>query len=197
MKQPVQRVIQLTDPRALRALAHPTRLRLLTLLRTAGPLTATQAAAKTGESAGTCSFHFRQLARWGLCEETGTGRGRERPWRATAAATSWSDVGASPEMVEASRMFSRVVAQGCHEGLLRWLDRRADEPLAWQQAADFGDVLLHLTPEELAEIVRQVHAVVEAAAQREAGRTAPYAGARLVQLVTFSYPLDVTDPRNG
>jgi hypothetical protein len=100
-------------------------------------------------------------------------------------------------MAEASRVFSRVVAQDYHDGFLRWLARRALEPLAWQQAADFADVLLYLTPQELAEIVRQVHAVVEAAARRDARRPRPYAGARLVQLVTISYPLDATDPRNA
>jgi hypothetical protein len=39
-----RRSLELTDPRALRAVAHPLRLRLVGLLRREGPLTATQAA---------------------------------------------------------------------------------------------------------------------------------------------------------
>ena len=71
-----RRTVELNDPRALRALAHPVRLSLVSLLRRAGPLTATQAGERIGESATTCSFHLRQLARYGLVEEAGGGRGR-------------------------------------------------------------------------------------------------------------------------
>src|SRR4051794_27237968 len=90
MPQTPKGTVQLTDPRALRALAHPTRLQLVGLLRQEGPLTATQAGERLGESPASCSFHLRQLAKWGLVEEAGGGRGRERPWRATARYTSWA-----------------------------------------------------------------------------------------------------------
>ena len=102
--------VELTDPRALRALAHPVRLTLVSLLRREGPLTATQAGERIGESATTCSFHLRQLARYGLVEEAGGGRGRERPWRATATATSWPSVAETPEQAAASELLSSVVA---------------------------------------------------------------------------------------
>lgn len=197
MSRPPQRALELTDPRALRALAHPTRLKLLTLLRTVGPLTASQAAERTGESAGSCSFHFRQLAKWGLCESAGGGHGREHPWRATAAATSWSDVGASPEMAEASRIFSRVVAEGYLEGFLHWLDARERQSLAWQEAADFGDVVLYLTAEELAETVRALRKLIETAARRTSNRPVPSPDARMVQFVMMSYPLDDKDSGVG
>ena len=80
-------VTRLTDPRALRAYAHPVRMKLVGLLRTEGPLTATRAAELLGESSGTCSFHLRQLAKYGLVEEAGGGTGREKPWRATTTST--------------------------------------------------------------------------------------------------------------
>jgi len=76
--------IELTDPRALRAYAHPVRGKLVGLLRRRGPLTATQAAELLGESSGTTSFHLRQLAKYGLAEEAPGGRGREKPWQATS-----------------------------------------------------------------------------------------------------------------
>ena len=60
---------ELTDPRALRAYAHPIRMALLSLLRREGPHTATEAAAVIGESVASCSFHLRQLAKYGLIEE--------------------------------------------------------------------------------------------------------------------------------
>jgi predicted transcriptional regulator len=73
-------VKRLTDPRALRALAHPLRISLVGLLRREGPLTATRAGGLLGESSASCSFHLRQLAKYGLVEEAGGGKGRERPW---------------------------------------------------------------------------------------------------------------------
>ena len=54
-------VSRLTDPRALRALAHPTRLTLLGLLRLHGPLTATKAGELPGEFSQRL-LHLRQLA---------------------------------------------------------------------------------------------------------------------------------------
>jgi hypothetical protein len=81
-------VTRLTDPRALRAYAHPVRMALVGLLRTERPLTATRGAELLGELSGTCSFHLRQLAKYGLVEEAGGGTGREKPWRATATSTA-------------------------------------------------------------------------------------------------------------
>ncbi|MGH3064964.1 MAG: winged helix-turn-helix domain-containing protein, partial [Gaiellaceae bacterium] len=80
----MKRATELTDPGALRALAHPVRIRLLGLLRREGPLSASEAGRRIGESSGSASYHLRQLARFELVEEAGGGRGRERPWRATS-----------------------------------------------------------------------------------------------------------------
>src|SRR6476659_5694344 len=92
-----EKTLTLTDPRALRALAHPTRLKLVGLLRKHGPLTATQAGVLLDEVPASASFHLRQLAKYGLVEEAPGGRGRERPWRSSAAITSWANVGDTPE----------------------------------------------------------------------------------------------------
>ena len=72
---------KLTDPRAMRAVAHPIRIALLEVLGTEGPLTATEAGERIGESPTTCSFHLRQLAKYGFIEEVAGVAGRKRPWR--------------------------------------------------------------------------------------------------------------------
>src|ERR1700735_1064515 len=78
---PAGRSVQkLTDPRAIRALAHPVRMALLELLAHTGTLTATQASDALGESPANCAFHLRTLAKYGFVREAGGGRGRERPW---------------------------------------------------------------------------------------------------------------------
>lgn len=73
--------LPVTDPKAMRAVTHPVRLALLEALTFRGPLTATQAGELIEESPTTCSFHLRQLAKYGFVEEAGRGKGRARPWR--------------------------------------------------------------------------------------------------------------------
>src|SRR5580692_2336992 len=126
-ERPARAATRVTDPRALRALAHPVRLSLMGLLRTQGPLTATKAAELLGESAASCSFHLRQLAKYGLVEEAGGGKGRERPWRATAISTEWAAGGPDPATAEAGAMLSRVVVEHYFQQAIEWLDRRGGE----------------------------------------------------------------------
>src|SRR3984893_15394384 len=59
---PVRRI---RDANTLRGLAHPVRIQLLEELALVGPMTATELAARVGESAANCSWHLRQLARYG------------------------------------------------------------------------------------------------------------------------------------
>src|SRR3954447_27094394 len=136
-----RRTVELTDPRALRALAHPTRLELMGLLRRGGPLTATQAGEQMDESAACCSFHLRQLAKYGVVEEAGGGRGRERPWRATAISTEWAARGADEEADAAGTLLNRVVVERYLQSAIGWLERRGSEQPEWVEAAMISDAL--------------------------------------------------------
>jgi len=179
-----RRTIELTDPRALRAVAHPTRLKLVGLLRREGALTATQAGEHIGESPASCSFHLRQLAKYGLVEEAGGGRGRERPWRATATFTTWPNVASDPELAAASQLLNRVVLDRYVERIDRWIEARPDDAPAWQAAASFGDVGLRATHEQLAELTREFEALLMRYAEQES----PDADARHVSLIFFGFP---------
>jgi DNA-binding transcriptional ArsR family regulator len=183
-----QRTIELTDPRALRAVAHPTRLKLVGLLRREGPLTATRAGELIGESPSSCSFHLRQLAKHGLVEEAGGGRGRERPWRATALFTAWPNVARDPELAAAAELLSAVVVERYFEQVMRWLELRADDPVAWQEAATFGDRMLYLTSDELAQLDRDLEALLAPYHERTAVPGARPEGARLVSFIRFGFP---------
>src|SRR5215470_1357547 len=120
-------VTRITDPKALRALAHPIRMSLIGLLRTEGPLTATRAAELLGESSASCSFHLRQLAKYGMAEEAEGGRGRERPWQATTMSTDVADLADDPEFAAASGRFRVVLAERYFHWLMRWLAERPSE----------------------------------------------------------------------
>jgi len=183
-----RRTIELTDPRALRAVAHPVRLQLVGLLRREGPLTATQAGELIGESPASCSFHLRQLAKWGLVEEAGGGRGRERPWRATALFTAWPNVAHDPEQAAASGLLSQVVAERYFEQVMQWLRQRGDDPVEWQEAATFGDRMLYVTSDELAELGREIEALLERYHERTASPETRPEDARLVNFIRLAFP---------
>ncbi len=73
-------------PQQLRALTHPVRLRMLGILRTEGPATATVLAQRLGLNTGATSYHLRQLAQHGFIDDDAErGNGRERWWRAAHA----------------------------------------------------------------------------------------------------------------
>jgi predicted ArsR family transcriptional regulator len=187
-------VVQLTDPRALRAVAHPTRLKLLALLRRVGPLTATQAGARIEESPAGCSFHLRQLAKWGLVEEAGGGRGRARPWRATASGHEWASraPGGGPD--EAGDMLTRVVVERWFEESLRWVDRRQEESEEWAEGAVLGDRMLYLTTAELEDLNRRIGRLLEPYARRVSDHAARPAAARAVTFIQLAFPIDDEEP---
>ena len=188
--------VELSDARALRAVAHPVRLALVGLLRREGPLTATRAGALLGESATTCSFHLRQLARYGLVEEAGGGRGRERPWRATASFTSWPSVAENPEAQVAADALTAVVARRYFERLMRWLEHRSEDAREWREAPLFGDTIIVATAQELVELGRQLDELLEPYRRRLAEqREAWPPGARHVMVVKLAFPADDDLPR--
>ena len=183
-------VTRLTDPRALRAYAHPVRMALVGLLRTEGPLTATRAAELLGESSGTFSFHLRQLAKYGLVEEAGGGTGREKPWRATTTSTAWDSTGSTPEAAAATGLLNTVIAERYFEQLMRWLEASPDQPPEWQQAALFGDRILYVTAEELEELGRRARELVDEYFERQLKPELRPPGSRLVTWLDLAFPND-------
>jgi predicted ArsR family transcriptional regulator len=184
----VPATVELTDPRTLRGLAHPVRLALIGLLRRVGPLTATEAGERIGESPASCSFHLRQLAKYGLVVEAGGGRGRRRPWRATAHSTSWPSVPSDPEQSAAATQLGAVVAGRYHAATIDYLERRRAEPAEWQRAGGLGDTFLFLTAAELAQLSDELDALLApyAARVREPGLRPQ--GARHVTFIQVAIP---------
>jgi DNA-binding transcriptional ArsR family regulator len=186
-------VVQLTDPRALRAVAHPTRLKLLGELRRVGPLTATQAGDRIGESPAGCSFHLRQLAKYGLVEEAGGGRGRARPWRATSMGHEWASRGPGGEPDEASDMLTRVVVERWFEESLAWIDRRSGETEEWAEAALCEDRLLYVTPAEFEDLSRRVGELLEPYVRRVTDPALRPPEARPATYIQLGFPIEDDD----
>jgi predicted ArsR family transcriptional regulator len=157
-------------------------------------LTATQAGERIGESPAGCSYHLRQLAKYGLVTEAGGGRGRARPWQATAMGHEWASRGPSGEPDEASDLLTRVVVERWFEESLNWVERRAEETEVWAEAAVIDERLLYLTPTELEELNRQVAELVAPYQRRITDLDARPTGARAVTFIQLGFPIDADDP---
>lgn len=181
------RSVRLTDPRALRAYAHPTRMQLVGLLRRSGPFTATRAAELTGESVASCSYHLRILAKYGLVEEAPGGRGREKPWRATARFTDWPEYSEDAGVAQAADALTVAVTEHYFERVVRTMESRHRLPRAWQEAEQFGDSLVHLTPEELTDLGERMRALLKPYEERESDPSLRPEGARAVSVLRIAF----------
>ncbi|MGW3076242.1 winged helix-turn-helix domain-containing protein [Kitasatospora sp. NPDC001132] len=156
---------------------HAVRTALLELLAEHGTVTSTEAAARLGLSSGLCSFHLRQLARYGLIEEAPATDGRARPWRLPTTQQPDGD-GEFGEL-------ARGLEDESHQ---RWLARRGEAPAEWQQDEAFSAVV-YLTPAELAAVGAEVRRVLARYRDRETDPAARPAEARPVAAVARLFPL--------
>lgn len=181
--------LNLTDPKAMRALAHPVRMALLELFDVTPTLTATQASEALGESPANCAFHLRTLAKYGFIGEVGGGRGRERPWRLThGSLTVSSSRGQDPR--------TRIAAETLGSAMLgRWLDRirrtMTARPWAeeWEPAVNASNNVRYLTAGEVTEVMAELLQVVDRYRDRTGDPALRPKGARPVDINIFSYPL--------
>jgi DNA-binding transcriptional ArsR family regulator len=155
------------DPRSLRGLAHPLRMRLLAMLREDGPATASGLAARLGESSGATSYHLRQLAAYGfVVDDPGRGTARERWWKAAHRGSRFDSLEEflqhpDPEVRGAMTTFLHTVATDHAEQVGTWLGTLHDWPERWQHAWDLSDYSIRLTPELALELDERVHALIE------------------------------------
>lgn len=179
---------KLTDPKAMRAVAHPVRIALLEVLGTEGPLTATQAGEHIGESPTTCSFHLRQLAKYGFIEEVAGVPGRKRPWRLVHTGLSFSDVSDDPETRLAATALSRVLHAFYLDRLKEGLALRRDTPTEWQKATGASEFLLYVTVDELQALDEQMVALVKPFVERIGNPKTRPSGAVPIEVLFFAYP---------
>ncbi len=139
----------------MRALAHPTRLALLDHLHAAGQATATECAEAVDDSPSSCSYHLRALARFGFVEEAEGGRGRERPWQATASRIEFSSDGH-----EATVLRDEVVARQ-QQRLREALRREHELPPAWRRSTQTSSAVLELTTEELESLGERLEQLLD------------------------------------
>jgi DNA-binding transcriptional ArsR family regulator len=148
------------DPTALKALAHPVRLRILGLLRTEGPATASGLAARLGLNSGATSYHLRQLALHGFIEEDADrGTRRDRWWRARHESTSVVPTGQG-EALELSLAFLGAALHGQIDQMHRAHAASPTLPQDWRAASTVSDYVIPLTAEAASTLVQKLQAVL-------------------------------------
>jgi DNA-binding transcriptional ArsR family regulator len=166
----------LTDPRAMRALAEPSRLALLDRLRRAGPATASELSAQTGE--------LEELERFGFVERVEVAG--ESGWKAVAKGFVF-EIPDDPEGQAAARRLSNVMMERYVDLPRSWI--ADDEPrleLDWARAAGLFNARVTVTPDELRGLQDGLERLLEPFITREAD-AAP-AGARPARLLAYFLP---------
>ncbi|WP_405483747.1 ArsR/SmtB family transcription factor [Streptomyces sp. NBC_00009] len=161
---------------------HPVRIALLDLLAEVGTVTSTEAAARLGHSSGLCSFHLRQLARYGLIEEAPPTDGRARPWQLRWESDHLTDPAGAVEFTA----LTHGLEDESHRHRLAHLEQA---PAAWRHDESFSAVL-RLSPDEVTQLASSIRQLMtdfqarhDAAATRPADTVAVAAVARLFPLL--------------
>ena len=147
-----QRWRLIDDPVAIRALAHPLRHDLMSIIGRLGRATTADAARELGISHGLASHHLRQLAKYGFVEQVEGKDHRERPWRMVATSYNWSEARDTAEGSVAVDVLEQVFAERALEAFLDWQQRSKELAGAMAEHAGLGQSTVYLTQAELAEI---------------------------------------------
>lgn len=149
--------IKLTDPETMRALAHPARIALWQHLILDGPATATECAPVAELSPSACSYHLRQLARYGFVEQdqAAAANGRERPWRAVVTSTTVEDLD-DPVALMAARLLDYTLEERWQVVRSRYESSKQDYPAQWRRALGSDRSVLYATADELAELREKI-----------------------------------------
>ncbi|GAA3805442.1 ArsR/SmtB family transcription factor [Streptomyces chiangmaiensis] len=179
--------IEITDPKAMRALAHPARLAILERLQRHGPATATQLSPHVGATPSVTSWHLRHLAGFGLVRdaEAGTDR-RERRWEAAARGFR-VEVPEDEEGRSAARALSRQMFARSSDLPHRWVTETEPglEPV-WRRLAGLANTRVVVTAEELAAIEDAIEAVLAPYVLRDPSQRP--SGSRDVRLLRYFLP---------
>lgn len=181
---------RITDPRVMRALAHPARIEIVDYLNDKGTdVTATECAGIVGLSPSATSYHLRELARFGLVEQAPSrGDGRERVWRSTRAHVYVdTDPEDGPEARSAGEALIDVYLSRDLARARQWLLRQAEAPAEWRSASVMMGHRLLVTPDELRDLNERVNQLLEPYRMRERQHDAP-AGARKVAVNYLAFP---------
>lgn len=179
----------------MRALAHPLRIELFERLAIEGSATATELAEMLGTTPANCSFHLRVLGKFGYLERVPGRTGRERPWQVVDVSQDIDTTGGDEETDAAARALS--------ESFLEWEHARmrtaagVQPSPAWRGKLFGAAATLHLTPDEVAAIGDQIHAIIQQYVSRWHDPASRPEGSEPVRIFTNAYLVADARPSTG
>ncbi|MGH7693074.1 MAG: winged helix-turn-helix domain-containing protein [Candidatus Dormibacteria bacterium] len=179
---------RISDAKTMRALSHPVRLALIEALTLDGPLTATEASELISESPTTCSFHLRQLARYGFVEEAGGGPGRNRPWKMSSVGMTASARESDGEADSALAALRQLFRERYFSRLEAFERTRHLYPKEWRDVAGEGEFVLYVTPQEADEVQRGMVSLLMRYQERLGRPELRPEGSQPLEVLAFLYP---------
>lgn len=180
-----------TDPRALRALADPSRLQLFQLVQRLGPITCAALAAETGEDKRLLEEQLLELETLGLIDAAADQRS-ERLWSTPAKGIYFEIPAEGEETQRAARDLSSAMVAQAAELPSSWV--RDEEPrleLPWARAAGLFNARVHLTPDELQTLQDELERLLEPFTTRAETEQPP--GSARVRVLAFFLPASTAD----
>jgi DNA-binding transcriptional ArsR family regulator len=172
----------LTDPEAMRALAHPIRLALLDRLQREGPATAGELAAELEVPARPIREHLQELEAFGLVKRTD----EDDSWSAVTKGLVF-EIPDDPEGQGVARQLSNMMLLRSGDLPAQWAAEH--EPRLgpeWVRAAGVINSRVTLTPDELRGLQEELERLLEPFITRDADDT-PF-GATRVRILGYFLP---------
>ena len=180
--------VVLSDPRAIKALAHPARLAVIDELFAGRELTATECAQVAGLSPSAMSYHLRALEKWGIVERAdASSDGRERPWRAAGEGLPIDSAEPHASAAAESAMVTRLLDHARRD-LLDWLARDDRDEDGWRDITMLSGGGRWLTDDEAEELAEAFNALLEKYPRTSTSERPP--GARRVRVTFVMVPTD-------
>jgi DNA-binding transcriptional ArsR family regulator len=140
-------LLELTDPKAFRAIAHPARTVVIDELYGGVQRTASELAERTGLSPSAMSYHLRALEKWGIVKRAeAADDGRERPWKRAAKRLSFKGSGGSDSISDA---VTGLYLDQMKQEFSAWRRQARRETGEWAEAGNLSRGRVYLTADEL------------------------------------------------
>jgi DNA-binding transcriptional ArsR family regulator len=152
-------LLELTDPRAFRAVAHPARTVVIDELYGGAQCTASELATRTGLSPSAMSYHLRALEKWGIVERAEPAAdGRERPWKRSAKRLSFKGSDATDSTLNA---VTALYFDQLRQDFSRWQKQVRHEQTQWAEAGNLNRGRIYVTADELRRLDQLVRDAID------------------------------------
>ncbi|MFF4190610.1 ArsR/SmtB family transcription factor [Nonomuraea sp. NPDC001831] len=181
----------LSDPKMMRALAHPARLLILNRLGVEGSATATEVAEIAGITPSAASYHLRMLAKYGFVEDAPPrGDGRERLWRSTHKPFS---VGVlpddQPEVRDAKTLLIKAFRKEAGDEADRALASIENDTDEWRDATRFSRTRIRVDASELGRLSQEIEKLLEPYIAHQRSQQDAPSGARIAEAQINLFPV--------